>query len=489
MSRFLPAQLRAWTEGRLLQTPDHAADPERFYGAVSKDSRTLEPGQAYIALIGPNFDGHSFCSAALEAGALLLIVKEDHPVALDLAERFERGVISCDLLFVNDTWQAYQDIAYRYRLSLTAAVIGVTGSVGKTTTRRMIHCAIRSQLRAMQSFANLNNEIGLSQTLLNAQPDDQVLVTEIAMDRPGEIAKLSGIARPDYAVITNIGHSHAEYLGSVRAILQEKVSIAESMKANGVLILNGDDAMLEAWAVQSAKKTSVWFVASEKNSGRLERDGYPVFWPEEIEATARGTDFVVRSSFAPADRWKVSLPVPGKHLIHAALFGMASAYALGLDMEEAGKSLSEFENTGGRQRIVNADAHDITIIDDAYNTSPEAMQSAIQVMNTIAGERRKLCVFGGMRELGKYSDSQHIVVARALIEAGVSSVLTIGEETRPLDDYFRSHGITDAWHFESRDELLDTLLATVRRGDVILVKGSRLYELDQITRALEETYV
>ncbi|HHT44116.1 MAG TPA: UDP-N-acetylmuramoyl-tripeptide--D-alanyl-D-alanine ligase [Fastidiosipila sp.] len=487
MSRFIPVQLKNWTNGQLFQTGVNASDVERHYVGVSKDTRTIKPNEVYVALIGPNFDGHDFVDAALSSGATMLVLKADHKMAKKMIKRLEKEPVNFDLLLVDDTLKAFQDIAHGYRQSLAASVIGVTGSFGKTTTRRMIHSILAPQMQAMETFANLNNEIGLSETLLNAQPEDQVLVTELAMDRRGEIQTLSAIAKPDVAIITGIGHSHAQFLGSLRAILEEKTSIIDSMKDNALCIVNGDNKMLEAWAITKERDLSVWFVASEQNTGRLERDGFPVFWAEEIKLEKNGTHFVARSSFDSSHRWPMYIPEPGKHLISAALFGLATAYALGLNMERAAAAAAQFENTGDRQRIIERDG--LTLINDTYNASPESMYAAFDVLNLLSEGRRSLAVIGGMRELGKYSEAEHVELAKYILANPPEKVFVTGEEALPTYRYLSEHMAQDQVVYENDlERLISKVRSTVKRDDIVLFKASRYHQVEKVANALLESW-
>lgn len=488
--RFLPAQMMQWTGGTMLRAPNHSGDTDRYYPGICTDTRILKPHEAFVALRGDHFDGHRFLNRAVELGADLLVVDGDAPEIIEWQDRMSRNEQGVpDLLLVDDTRLAYQQLAAGYRMMLSAYVIAVTGSVGKTTTRRMIHQMIQSQLDASQSEANLNNEIGLSYTLLSTDPDKQALIAELGMDRPGEIEKLSKIARPDISIITHIGFSHAEYLGSVQDILREKTSIINGMKENGLTIVNGDDPQLESWVVKDHPATPVWYVATQHNVGRLERSGQPVFWAEHIEIGQNGTSFTGRSNLAPEESWKVHLPVAAPHYVTTALFGLAVAYAMGLDMDEAAACASGFVNTGNRLRRCTAGA--IDIIDDAYNASPESFLSALQNLEILAGDRRTFVVLGGMRELGRYSVGIHETAARRLAENGVSRVVLIGEETQPAKDMLmktaRGRDIFTGW-YENWEAALPRILSEVQDGDFVLIKGSRFYRLENITRALTEAF-
>ena len=263
-TRFLPNQIQQWTGGKLIRSNNSANDTEIFYPGISTDTRSLVPGEVFLALRGENFDGHDFIEQAIKRGAGMLILEANSVQAQEMQDRIhEPG--TPELLLVSDTLEAYMKIAAGHRQTLETTIIGVTGSVGKTTTRRMVHQILNSQLRAEQSDANLNNHIGLSYTILSTNAEAQVLVAEIAVDRIGEMAELSALARPDIAIITGIGYSHALYFGSREAILKEKMDLLHDMKDNSLVLLNGNDAGLRSWAAAHRRHTfAIWFVSNLK---------------------------------------------------------------------------------------------------------------------------------------------------------------------------------------------------------------------------------
>lgn len=486
MTRFLPTQIKLWTNGELLQTEKHAADSERCFPAVSTDTRTVEREEVFVPLRGDNFDGHHFLREAYERGAGMLVVAHDAPEKDEFLTLIGKNEDAPDILIVEDTWKAYQDIASGYRNVLEASVISVTGSVGKTTTRRMIYCMIESQVRAEQSQRNYNNQVGLPRTILSTNPKTQALVAELGMDRKGEIRTLSYIARPDISIITCVGISHAKYLGSMHNILEEKTSVIDGMKSNGLLLLNGDDALLENWVVREAPDVSHWYVCSEKNVGRLERDGSPVFWAEHIRIDAEGLSFIGRSNLTPDERWPIYLPHPGLHLVPAALFGLAVVYAMGLNMQEAAASARKFVTTEHRQELLKSGTVDI--IDDTYNSSPEALQSALQTASMMAGgQRRLIAVIGGMRELGRYAREAHLDAVNDLLSARVDRVFLVGEETKVMRDAMLNEPILSsmfAGWYETGAESIQDVLEEIKGDDLVLVKASRFYELDHVVAAL-----
>lgn len=491
MGRFLPSQMKQWTGGTIVREPRHEDDTDRFYSGISKDTRTLQAGEAYVALRGDHFDGHRFLAEAVRRGAGLLVVEKDEPLVKKWIRDVEAGDVGGpDLLLVDDTWKAYQNLAAGYRKMLSCSVVAVTGSVGKTTTRNMICNMVQSQLMSEQSAGNLNNEIGLSDTLLSTDPETQVLVTEVAMDRPGEIEQLSNIARPDISIITNIGFSHAEYLGTMRNILEEKTSVIRGMKENGLLFLNGDDPLLEEWYVRESPSVPVWFVSSKENVSRLERDGSPVFWWEDLVIDKNGTSFLACSNLAPDEQWEISLPVAGEHYVNTSLFGLAVAYALGLDMNEAARSAAKFTNIGSRQQLLHLGA--ITVMDDAYNASPESFGSALEAVDIQAEECRRILVLGGMRELGRYTKGVHETAARQALANNFDRIILIGTETEytknKLMQTAEGRNVFAGW-YTTVDDAMPRILQEVENGDFVLLKASRYYHLERVTEALQNKFL
>ncbi len=482
-------QLKHWTDGELWQTPGHTTDSERFYPSVSTDTRTLSPGEIFVPLRGDLYDGHHFLDMAAERGAGMLVVERQASQLADWLDRLRTDENTPDLLVVEDAGDAYRDIARGFRATLAATVIGVTGSVGKTTTRRMICQMIESQVRAEQSAKNFNNQVGLPRTILSTRLDTQALVAELGMSRRGEIRILSKISLPDIAIITQIGMSHAESLGSMSEILAEKTSITEGMKENGLLIVNGDDPLLEGWILRERPSVPVWYIASESNAGRLERDGIPVFWAEHVRLDREGVSFVGRSNLTPDERWPVYLKAPVMHLVPAALFGLAVVYAMGLNMQEAAASARRFTMSDSRQELIHVGS--IDVMDDSYNASPESLHSALKTASFLAEDKGRLvAVLGGLRELGRYSAEVHENAALELLDAGVDRVFLVGEETiRTRDQLLTDHrgaAMVAGW-YATCQEAIPAVLAELRPDDFLLLKASRFYELEKIGEAMQNT--
>lgn len=481
MTRFIPAQIAVWTGGILLQTPEHQAQTDRFYRGISTDTRRLEREQIFLALRGDRFDGHDFIETAIAKNCAMLILDEQSEQAMALYHQLLRGADVPDLLLVEDTLTAYQDIAEGYRQTLLATVIGVTGSVGKTTTRRMLSSVISEQLRCHETEDNKNNQIGLPLTLLEAEDQDQVIVAELGMDRPGEIAVLSEIAHPDISIITAIGYSHAAQLGTREAILAEKTDIIRGMKPNGLILVNGQDEYLAAWAKEQ-QGLAIWRVSNEPLP-EAERVGCPLFWAEDVIVNSKHTSFRVRASLDPLLDYQVIIPAPGNHLVRAALFALASAYFLGLDMDRAVAGCARFANTGSRLKLL--ETPDYLIIDDSYNASPESVSAALDTLTLMAGGRRAIACIGGMRELGQYQAELHQQIGAKIAGLNLTAVYLIGDETEDIVRGIQeAGGAVPVKRFHDSNEAATAILPELRPGDVILLKGSRYYEVERIAIAI-----
>lgn len=487
MSRFIPEQLKNWTQGELIQTQHAQQQSDRFYRGISTDTRSIRRGEVFVALEGPNFNGHNFCQQAIDKGALLLVLQAQSTAGRDLKQRLSAGEDLPDLLLVEDTLKAYQQIAEGYRLTLLATVIGITGSVGKTTTRRMISSILCTQMKIHQTKDNLNNQIGLPLTLLQGDDGDDAIVAEMGMDHRGEIAVLSRVAHPDIAIITGIGYSHAEYLGSREDILAEKTDIINGLKSNGIVLINGQDSHLKSWALQN-QDSKVWRIANcEEEAMDPEMSEFPVFWAENLEIGSTTTKYIAKTNLDPSVAWPVEIPCPGKHLVRASLFGLAAAYSLGLDMDLAVQGCKNFTNTGNRQRLVEVSG--VLLIDDSYNSSPESNTSALDTLALIAERdaRRKIVCLSGMRELGNYSEEMHRRIAEKIFHTGISKLYLVGEETKVIVDELQKLGAqADVMYCTDSNEVSDLLSREVRQHDCILVKGSRFYRMEVIAKCIEE---
>ena len=438
MGKITLAQAAQWCGGKI--DPKYA-DVE-FFGACN-DTRTLKPGQLFVALVGQR-DGHDFIPTALEKGAAAVLcthADSDFPA-----------------IVVADTRVALGLIARGERNRLRMKVVGVTGSVGKSTTKEMIASVLETSYRTGKSPANHNNDLGLPMAVLALPDDTQVAVLEMGMNHFREMAYLSSIAQPDIAVIVNIGTMHIEHLGSMEGILQAKLEILEGLRPDGTVILNGDDPLL--WKAQSGNmpQKRVCFGALNGDVSILGSD---------VALDTGRTAFWVRT---PAGNFQVELPVEGFHFVPDALAAVSVGVQLGIRPEKIRSALSQFRNMAGRQEIIKEKSY--TIIKDCYNAGPESMAAALSVLGKQPG--RRIAVLGDMLELGVCAQAEHYRVGRIAAE-NADFVLAYGPNSSRVLDGALTGGMVDgkAKAFEDRSELVAALKRTARPSDVILFKGSR----------------
>lgn len=458
--------------------------PETSFRDISTDTRTLAQGDLFLALRGANFDGHEFLGQAVQAGATGLLIDERAVVS-----GLPAGVTGdAALIVVADTQKALQDLAAGYRLTLPAPVIAITGSVGKTSTRGMVAACLQPSLQVCQTKANNNNEIGLPKTLLSATPQDQAIVLELGMRGRGEIELLSRIARPDIALITTIGLAHIERLGSQQEIFQAKAEILTGLVPGGRVILNADDPFLRQLAKDIRHQYKVSLVSTSQPDPE-EFSGMEVFWADQLHLSGHQSSYRLR--LWPSRQHQlpltVSLPVAGRHMVSNSLFGLAVADSLGLDLSVAAKGAAQFENTGNRQRLIQAGS--LLILDDSYNASPESMLAALETGQAIAGGRRLIAALGGMLELGDHAPQAHFAVGEAAARHDYAQVLALGPQAEAVRSGFTSLPSAGTCStYADQPALIEALLQLLQPGDFLLVKGSRGFAMEQVTAAVRSDF-
>ena len=421
-----------------------------FFGA-NNDTRKLEAGQLFVALQGAR-DGHEFIPAALEKGAAAVLCTHcdgDYPA-----------------IVVENTHDALGDIARGERQRLGCKVVGITGSVGKSTTKEMVASVLHSTYRVGKSPVNHNNDIGMPMSILALPDDTQVAVLEMGMNHFGEIAYLSGIAKPDVAVIVNIGTMHIEHLGSREGILQAKLEILEGMAKNGSVVLNGDEPLL--WNLHNTMDGITYF---GKNNSQCTVLGSKVVC---------GEDSVSFDALFDGKTLSVVLPMEGEHYVEDALAAVAVGFKMGVSTEKIARSLSFFENMQDRQEIYRAGEY--TIIKDCYNAGPESMAAALAVLGGKQG--RKVAVLGEMLELGDCTPAEHYKLGRMAAEKA-DVVLAYGPNAERVLKGAITGGMSDTRvsAFEDRDRLVAALKQQAKPGDVLLFNGSRGMRMELILEA------
>jgi UDP-N-acetylmuramoyl-tripeptide--D-alanyl-D-alanine ligase len=439
-----------WTEGRLLR-----GDGRAEAGAVSTDSRALTRGALFLALRGDRFDGHDFILRASQAGAAGAVVEE---MPEGLPEEFA-------VIQTGNTLDALQRMAAAYRRALPAKVIDVTGSNGKTSTKDFIAAVLARRGRVAKTEGNLNNHIGLPLTILRASAKDDFGVFEIGMNHPGEIAPLARISRPDAAVITNIGVAHIEFMGSREAIALEKGMVVEAVGPAGFVVLASDDDFTDSIAARTRAKV----VRAGLEHGDVYASG--------IKSDAGGSRFTVHAWGRTATG---RIEAPGRHMVSNAMLALAVGLEYGLPLEEALEALRTAKLTKGRleRKMVRG----ICILDDSYNASPESMVAALETLGEIQG--RRIAVLGQMNELGAESERGHRRVGEAVAREKIDCLITVGGIASGIAVAAREHGVRHALTPDTTGEAAALLKSLARKGDTVLIKGSRSVKMETILEEL-----
>ena len=435
MGRITLQQAAAWCGGKI--DPKYA--DVTFLGA-NNDSRTVLPGQLFLALQGVR-DGHDFIPMAMEKGAAAVLCSRcegDYPAVI-----------------VDDPRKALGDIAREERKRIGMKVVGVTGSVGKSTTKEMISCVLEKKYRVKKTPVNHNNDIGMPMAILSMDEDTQVAVLEMGMNHFREIAYLASIALPDVAVIINIGTMHIEHLGSQEGILKAKLEILEGMRENGKVILNGDDQLL--WNVRQTGVRATYF--GLRNPDCQVRGG-------DVRQKDGKLYFHADSQSSSMD---VALSLEGEHFVPDALAAISVGLAMEVSPETIVAALAHFQNMAGRQETFQK--HGFTLLKDCYNAGPESMAAALNVLGSRAG--RRVAVLGDMLELGMCTTAEHYRIGRIAAEKA-DLVLAYGPNSARVVSGALTGGMPDARArgFVDRDALIAALKQFAKPGDVILFKGS-----------------
>ena len=482
-----------WGEPRCISATGTASAADVLFdaplGPICTDSRRLGPGQLFVPLVGDRFDGHAFLGQALAAGAQAAVVQRDHA-----------GDVPPGLLhwLVDDTLDAYQQLALMHRRQLTAPVVAVTGSAGKTTTRELIRSALAGLGPLVASSGNENNDIGVPLTLLRAGAEHRAVVVEMGMRGLGEIERLSRSAEPDIAVITNIGTAHIGRLGSREAIATAKCEITTCLRPDGVLVIPAGDPLLEA-ALSRAWSGRVCRVALSDDPGPTHP--YPPH-PEQThpEPTLPGSSNAAGSGngqlvvpppdligVLAADQAtlslegvQISLPLDGRHNARNLLLALAVARELGLPLQAL--THLQVDVPGGRNRRVQLGG--LTLLDETYNASPEAVLAALDLLALQPG--RRFAVLGTMLELGEQSEALHRQVARRAVERGIDGLVVVarGAEAQAMAE--AAAGLPHLAVVETPEQAAGPLAQWLRTGDVLLLKASRGVALERLIPLLPE---
>ena len=425
--------------------------------AVVTDSRKVEPDCVFVCFPGERVDGHTFAAGAYQNGAAYIIA--NHPV---------EGVPADRTVVVPDSALAMVRMASNYRMLFSPRIIGVTGSVGKTTTKEFCYAVLSAFGNTLKTEGNQNNEIGVPNTLFRLDDATEYAVVEMGMDHAGEIERLTRCVRPSAGIITMIGVSHLENLGTRENILKAKMEICAGLPDGAPLVLNADNDLLPTAQVPNRLR-AVWFGIEKEADVRA----------TDIKTGAQGTTFTL------VDRengtFPVSIPTAGVHTVYDALAAYAAATRLGLDPAACAAALSRYETTGMRQHIVEKGG--VTVVEDCYNASPDSMKAAISVLKALPN-RRKIALLGDMLELGDASEEGHRHTGEWVAEAGIDVLIAYGPRSAVMAEAAKAGGVTTV-HCQNAQEVLQCLQQFVQPGDALLAKASHAMKLEEL---LQEYY-
>ena len=425
---------------------------------ISTDSRKVEKGGLFVPIKGARVDAHDFIESVMAAGALCTLSEKD------LGEK------EYPYIQVTASLQAVKDIAEFYLAQLGIPVVGITGSVGKTSTKEMIAAVLEQKFKVLKTQGNFNNELGLPLTVFGLRPEHELAVLEMGISDFGEMHRLAKIARPDTCVITNIGLCHLEFLKSRDGILKAKTEIFDFLKPEGHIILNGDDDKLVT--VKEAKGVKPVFFGIENHEG---------IWADEIES--QGLKGISCRIHVGEESFSVLIPIPGRHMVYNALAGTAVGLTYGLTLAEIQAGIESLQSLSGRFHILEAAGK--TIIDDCYNANPVSMKASLEVLQDALG--RKVAILGDMGELGVNEVEMHREVGAFAASRDIDLIVCTGTLSKEMAEAARKAAPEkQVEYFPDRAALFEALPNLVKDGDTVLVKASHFMQFDKVVESLKE---
>lgn len=421
---------------------------------ISTDSRTIKPSELYIALRGESLDGHDYISSAITNGAAAILASK--PLS------FVQGV-PIPVILVEDTLEALWKIAASYLQNHRKPVIAVTGSVGKTSTKEMIASVLSQQFNTQKSKGNFNNQIGMPLSILSLMDVQDVLIVEMGMRGLGEIRILTQIAKPSIAVITNIGLSHIERLGSQANILRAKLEIIEGLSEDGILILNANDPHLRLSPFSIHQRIVTIGIETPAD--------YRAY--DIINQGEDGVQFKINLF---GNTYNPHIHAIGTHHVTNALFGIACGIEMGMGPEDILTGIAKYQQGSMRFQITEKDG--IRFIDDTYNASPDSMKAALQSLCSLSKEGRTFAVLGNMLELGEVAPTAHYELGQLCLSLGIQYALLMGDHAL---DVGRGIGNPKLYQvFQTHEEIVAFLKETLQAGDLVLLKGSRALHMEKV---------
>lgn len=426
----------------------------------TNDTRKIKNDGCYLGIKGENNDGNLFYMEAFKNGAKVVILDyyEENKSDLKYLEENNKSII-----VVQDTTKALGDLARYKRSIFKKDVIAITGSAGKTSTKDIVYSVLKEKYKAYKTCGNKNNHIGLPLTILSMDENTEILVLEMGMNHFGEISYLTSIARPNVAIITNIGTAHIGNLGSRENILKAKLEILKGIDKNGYLIINNDNNLLHEWYLANKDKFNIITIGINNNSDYLATD---------ISVSNNSSTFKVLNK-------EYFVPVSGEHFIYNALMGIAVGNLYHEEYKDIYEGIKTFELSSNRMNIISRESN-ITIIDDSYNANYDSMSYAIKYLGALSG--RRIAVLGSMFELGDYTEELHRKIGKLVVDEGIDILVTVGKEANYI--YEEAKEKIEAIHFDNNSDAIKFLKSIIKEGDYILIKASNSMKFSEIALAL-----
>jgi UDP-N-acetylmuramoyl-tripeptide--D-alanyl-D-alanine ligase len=427
------------------------------------DSRLVDKDYIFIATKGERVDGHSFIDSVFEKGALGVICEK--------APENPKGAY----IVVKDSFQALKDVAEYYRTQLSIKVVGITGSVGKTSTKEFVASVLEQGYSVLKTAGNFNNEVGLPLTVLGIRDNHEIAVLEMGISNFGEMHRLSKIARPDICLITNIGQCHLENLGTRDGILKAKSEIFDYISENGTICLNGDDDKLSTISDIKGIKP-IFFGLDSDNKNKIYATDFENLGLEGSSAT-------IHIKGDKGASFNVNIPLPGEHMLNNALAATAVGMALGMDTNLIKKGIETVEPVGGRSHVIKTDK--LTLIDDCYNANPVSVKSALDLLASTKGNRL-VAILGDMFELGENEKALHYEVGSYAASKGIAELICIGDLCRSMYEGAKSvkNDKLILHHFDTKEDFYAKMGDILNEKDIVLVKASHGMHFEEIIKEL-----
>ena len=454
MQMMTVAEILEATDGVLV-----SGDAKKQINDVVSDSRRVTDGVLFVPLVGEKFDGHEFITAAFDLGAAAVLTQKE----TDL-------LIGKTIIKVKDTLKAFGDIARYYKAKCNIPSVGVTGSVGKTTTKDMLASVLSQKYNTLKTNKNFNNDIGVPITIFSIEKEHEAAVIEMGMNHFGEIEYLASISRPDVAVITNIGQSHIENLGSRAGIFKAKMEMTKLFTKDNTLIVNGDDDYLSTTKGNGDYKVIYYGIKNPEND---------VYAKDICNNGLEGINF---TAVVDGTEYKIEVTVPGEHNVYNALAAICVGREFGVPMDKIAEGIKNFKLTGMRMEV--EDYKGITIINDCYNASPDSIRSALKVLGGTENTR-KVAILGDVFEMGDFAQQAHYDLGSAVVENGIDVLITAGENMKYLAKGAKDGGMENIVVFDKTLEVCNYVKDNISEGDAVLIKASHGMHFEEVYNAIK----